>query len=423
MSAVAYPPRPPARIAAYLRSLDPGLPRPVWTLQLGMLVNSFGNGVVLPFLVIYLHSVRGFSLGTAGLVVGVYGAVSLLGTVAAGAASDRYGARRILAAALVVQAAGYALLPQIVAPWHAFLFIAIAGLGNGAFWPTHSTVLVGHTPEERRHAAFAVNRVFLNLGVGIGGITGGVIATTSAPDTFTVLFLVNATTFVAFAAVLALVPAVPRAKQTERRGSGGYRIVFGDRVFMSFVALNALLVIAAMAQLEATLPVFAKESAGMTERMIGVMFAVNVVVIVLLQMPIVKLLAGRNRMRILACMSVLWGGCWLAMLAVGQWAPAGVVALLVTLGIAIFALGECLHAPTQGGLIADLAKPELRGRYFAVSTSSYAVGFTLGPALGGFALESSPAVLWGFAAGACAVAAAWALLLDRRLPESVRLTP
>ena len=35
--------RPPA---SYLRSLDPGLSRAVWTLQLGGFANAFGNGMV-----------------------------------------------------------------------------------------------------------------------------------------------------------------------------------------------------------------------------------------------------------------------------------------------------------------------------------------------------------------------------------------
>src|SRR5207247_10625625 len=64
----------------YLRSLNPRLPLPVWLLQVGGLMNSFGNGLALPFLVIYLHNVRGFSLGTAGLVI----AVSSLAQLTAG---------------------------------------------------------------------------------------------------------------------------------------------------------------------------------------------------------------------------------------------------------------------------------------------------------------------------------------------------
>ena len=52
----------------WLRGLDPRLPREVQLLQLGGLANAFGNGVVLPFMLIYLHNVQGISLGTAGLI-------------------------------------------------------------------------------------------------------------------------------------------------------------------------------------------------------------------------------------------------------------------------------------------------------------------------------------------------------------------
>ena len=65
-------------LGAYLRSLDPRLPRPVWILNIGGLANAVGNGLAFPFLVIYLHNVRGFSLATAGLVLATTGAVSLL---------------------------------------------------------------------------------------------------------------------------------------------------------------------------------------------------------------------------------------------------------------------------------------------------------------------------------------------------------
>ncbi len=67
--------RPPV---AYLRSLNPQLPRAVWLLQAGGLANMFGNGLVVPFLIIYLHNVRGVSLGVAGLVAASNAAVALV---------------------------------------------------------------------------------------------------------------------------------------------------------------------------------------------------------------------------------------------------------------------------------------------------------------------------------------------------------
>jgi predicted MFS family arabinose efflux permease len=387
-----------------------------------MLVNAFGNGMVLPFLVIYLHNVCGLGLGTAGLAVGTYGAFGLAGTFTGGALSDRIGPHRTLVYALGLSAVGYGLLPLVARPWHAFVFLAVAGLGNGAFWPPHSSLIVGHTPEDRRHAAFAVNRIALNLGIGVGGLVGGLVATTGSRPTFTTLFVVDALTFVAFAAMLALVPRLPRAPRAER-APGRYADVLRDRVYVAFVALNALFVIVAMAQLETALPAFAKNDAGVSEKTIGALFAVNVAVIVLLQMPIVRALRGRNRMRILAAMSLLWGLCWVGTLGSGLLLSGALAGAALFLVIGVFALGECMHAPTQGGLIADLAKPEARGRYFAFSTASYAIGFTLGPALGGFALGLSPAALWAPAAALCVVAAAACLALDRRLPAAARVYP
>src|SRR2546423_541387 len=47
-----------ARVFAFWRT---GLPRPVLVLQGGNALNYFGTGLILPFEIIYLHTVRGFS--------------------------------------------------------------------------------------------------------------------------------------------------------------------------------------------------------------------------------------------------------------------------------------------------------------------------------------------------------------------------
>jgi len=71
-------------LRGYFRSLDPQLPRSVWTMEAGGLANAFGNGVTFPFVVIYLHNVRGLSLATAGLVLAAHSAVGLVVTRAPG---------------------------------------------------------------------------------------------------------------------------------------------------------------------------------------------------------------------------------------------------------------------------------------------------------------------------------------------------
>src|SRR5919198_5879328 len=101
----------------------------------------FGNGVIGPFLIIYLHNVRGISLGLAGLIVASSSAAALLSGFAGGALSDRIGPRAVLSGALIVMAVGFALFPLIRAPWHAFVLNALVGAGSGSFLPRPSALL------------------------------------------------------------------------------------------------------------------------------------------------------------------------------------------------------------------------------------------------------------------------------------------
>jgi predicted MFS family arabinose efflux permease len=410
------------RARAYLRSIDPRLPRAVWTLEAGGLVNAFGNGITFPFVVIYLHNVRGFSLGIAGLVLAVNGVTSLVASPCAGWLSDKVGGRVTLGGALVLMATGIAAFPLIREPWHAFLAMAVVGLGNGSFWPSQSTLLAGLAPRERRHAAYALQRVSRNLGIGLGGLTGGLIATTANPTSFTVLFLVDAASFLAFAVVLAFVPDPDLPPVEEGVRPGRYRDVLRDRLLLGIVGLNVLFVSAGYAQFE-LLPVFAKNEAGVDERAIGVIFLVNTLVIVLAQLPVARLLEGRRRMPALTLMTSLWAIAWLIVLVGGASLEATAAATAFALAGVVFGLGECFQGPTQGALVADLAPPRLRGRYMAMSTISWEIGFVVGPAVGGFVLDHKPLALWPLAAGVCLLAGMGALALEREIPRELRLTP
>ena len=97
------------------------------------------NGVAYPFTVIYLHNVRGFSLGIAGLVLATNAVVGLGAGQLAGVVVDRFGARVTLAVSLLLMAIGFGSFPWVTEPWHAFLASAIAGVGNGGFWPSQSS--------------------------------------------------------------------------------------------------------------------------------------------------------------------------------------------------------------------------------------------------------------------------------------------
>jgi MFS family permease len=410
---------------SYLRRLDPHLPRTVWLIQVGGVVNSLGNGVVFPFALIYLHNVRGFSFAVGGLALAVGSAAALLTGLAAGSLVDRFGGRRTLMLGLLLQALAYALFPLIRTPWHAFALTAVAGTGTACFWPGQSTLLARLTPVDRRHHTYALQRVSMNLGMGLGSVVGGLIASTAHPRSFTILFLLDAATFLAYLVVL-LPLREPRTaaddEEPQAVRTGSYRQVLRHRVFLAAIGLNVLFV-AVGYEVFALLPAFAKNEAGVSERWIGFVWLANTLLIVVAQLPISHALEGTRRMRALAAMTVLWAVSALVVLAGGLWLEATGAALVFVLATMIFGVGECLQGATQGPLVADLAPERLRGRYFALSSMSWSLGSVLGPAVGGPLLGWHPLSVWPIAAAVCLLAGLGCLALERRLPPSARRTP
>src|SRR4051794_12075116 len=147
-------------------------------------------------MIIYLHNVRGISLGVAGLAAATQSASALGSGFLAGTLSDRIGAKRVLLAALAVATIAFALMPLIHTAWQAFAVYIVWGAGSGSFWPSQSTLLAGLTPPARRSPAYALQRLTMNLGVAVGGVAAGLIATVAQPRSFTILFLINCGTFV-----------------------------------------------------------------------------------------------------------------------------------------------------------------------------------------------------------------------------------
>ncbi|HEY3550499.1 MAG TPA: MFS transporter [Gaiellaceae bacterium] len=405
---------------AYLRSLDPRLPRDVYVLELGALVNAFGNGVVLPFLLIYLHNVRGIPFGLAGSAAAVQSAVALASGFFGGTLSDRIGPKRVLLGALAVMTVAFGLMPLIREAWHAFAIYSLWGIGSGSFWPSQSALLAGLTPATRRAPAYAMQRLAMNAGVAIGGVAAGLIASVRQPETFTVLFAIDCVTFLGYMVVLARV----RAPQLhEERLGGSWRAVLRDRVFTSFTLLNAAFMTAAISLAVELLPAFGKNVAHINEREVGVVFALDAVAVVLFQLPVVKLAEGRRRMRGLALMGVLWATSFLGVWAAGTWTHATAAFGILAAAMLVFAVGECLHGAIQAPLSVDLAPPALVGRYLAASSISWQIGWIIGPAAGGFLLQHRPLWLWPIAAGVNLACSTAALALERRLPERVRRTP
>jgi MFS family permease len=410
-------------VRRYLASLNPQLSRQLWTLLSGSFFNALGNGVVFPFLLIYLHNVRGISLGTAGLVLAATSVAGLAAGPLSGTLIDHLGPRRVLVASMVVSALGFGGFAFVHSVPTAFAAAILAGLGNGSFWPSHATMVAALTERASRHNAYAMQRVLNNLGIGVGGVVGGLIATTSHPSSYELLFLIDALTFGGYVVALWFVASPPRVPREADAPAVGYRQVLRHKTFLAYIVLNASLVAVGFSLLGDIFPAFAKNVAHVNERGIGLCFLANTLVIVVAQLPVAKWLEGRRRMAAYTVEGTIWAVAWLIVFAGGWWFTGSAATAVFALALTIFGLGECFHGTVQNALIADLSKPGLLGRYLALNGFGFQLGGAAGRAAGGFALALIPHGLWLLAAAAAFAAGLSALLLERVLPAALRRTP
>src|SRR3984893_12954 len=191
------------RVSHLIAGWRTGLSRPVLILQAGNALNYFGYGLILPFEIIYLHQIRGFSTSTAGLVLAATMGTAAIATPPTGALLDRYSAKAIVVAGSLASALGYAGFAYVDHPWQAFACSIVSGAGTGAAGTANRTLTIRWVKREQRVAAFALNRVAGNFGIGSGAtVAGFIVASAQGLSSFQILYLFDAVTSAGLALIV-----------------------------------------------------------------------------------------------------------------------------------------------------------------------------------------------------------------------------
>jgi MFS family permease len=397
-----------------------GLSGPVIVLQAGTALNYFGTGLILPFEIIYLHAIRGFSTATAGLVLAAVMGTAAVVTLPSGALLDRFRAKPILIIGNLVMALGYGGLAFVAHPWQGFVCSAIGGAGFGVAGTASQVLSVTLVTPEQRAASTALRRIAGNFGMGAGAtIAGFIVAASDHLRTFQALYLFDALTFAVFALiVLTGIPSPPGANAASASNGGrGFRAVARDRLLLALLAANIVLVMVGGAFFSNILSPFAVAHTPVGPGEIGIVRFINTFFIVVAQVPATRVVERMRRTHALAATSALFAVGLLAVLlaTLTRSTPA---ATAVLAGVAIvIAIGECAQFVVLGPLVAELAPPHLLSRYMSLYGLSFMVGVALGPAVGGALLATSPDTIWWGGALTLALTAAGFLRLGHRIPD------
>lgn len=392
----------------YLASFR-GLPREVWVLASVAFVHRSGL-MVLPFLTLYATTKLGATATQAGLLLGAYGLGSLIGNGLGGWLTDRIGQLRVQVGSLGFAGAMFMGLGQTTDLWLLAAGLFATAVVGEMHRPANNAAIATYCPESKHPRAYALHRLAINAGVTIGPALGGQLAAIE----YSWLFPCNGL-FLAGSAVLLLFRGRGWKPISVAAGGAGDGAVHSSgsppwrdfallaAIFFSFVSSLVFF------QLMSTLPLYMQEQWGLGEDVIGLLFAVNTVTIILVELPLTHRLQGRPPLRMVALGTAFVGVGFGLM-------PFGAGVAWAAVSILVWTVGEILMAPFLVSFIASRAHPSQRGRAMGLLGMSFGGAHALGPALGTWAYGSlGPDAPWigAWLLGAVACGGFW--LLDRRL--------
>ncbi|OIJ85368.1 hypothetical protein BIV25_44155 [Streptomyces sp. MUSC 14] len=367
----------------------------------GITANAFGNGLMSPYVISWLAALPHGSSRTAGVVFGATGAGQLLATLYAGRLLTVLSSRNVLVAGLSLSAASAAFLTAAhslaVAAVVLFALGSAQGIASAAQATVLGTLRFAGGNEDR---VWSHLQVVLNAGQGLGFLMGGYLVTGDLVKTMQPVFLLNAVSFAAFAAVVLL--ALPRHRlspsRTRQAAGGSYRtllaqsrarqLIVADGIFFTF-GIGFLLL----------LPLLASQARLLTLRQVAVLLAANTLIIICGQIAVTRLAQYVRRSTAVRLLYLGAAASW-AMVAVAAWLASRSGSLVVLWGsVVLFSVTECLHTACLVPQLREAVPETDRPRVLALHVFASKAGLIAGPALGGVAIAANIQLPW--AAAAC----------------------
>jgi MFS family permease len=352
------------------------IPRPWLMLAAGVAAQASTTIVVTTpaFLIPLLHTERGLSLAEAGLLAAAPNVGLVVALVAWGAATDRWGERRVLVSGLSLTA--LAVVAAVLATDFVLLGLALilAGVGAASTSSASGRVVVGWFPAHRRGFAMGIRQTSQPVGVAIGALT---IPTLVASGSIAPA-LVFGGIAVAISAVLCALVIVDPVRPPRKAGAleNPYR---RDTTLLRIHLVSVLLVV----------PQFALAIFGFAWFVVELGWSPVAAGIVV---AIAQLLGAGGRIAV-GILSDRLG----SRLRPLRWvAIAGVGAMLVTAGAgamhwtiaaaAFYVIASCVSVADNGlafTSVAELAGPHWSGRALgAQNTGQFLAASVVGPAIG-----------------------------------------
>ena len=347
----------------------------VRALSLATLLGRIGNGLVSTVEVIYFTLIVGLSPVGVATALGVGGVASLLATVPAGNLVDRFGAKRVMINAALLE--GISILSLIFVQTVFWLSVAVAVISviGTTFHIANTTVISQIGTGEDRIKIRAAERAMANMGIGLGTVFAGVALAINTAWAYQAMMVLNCAFYLWAAAILNRVPNVEATvSKDEKIGI----IALKDKRFLAATFLNGIVSLHFVIQ-GVALPLWIITYTDAPKWWVSVLFVINTVLVTGLQ---IRFSTGTGDMKVSIAkfrIGTIWllGACVVYSLAGGI--PVWAACAVLSVGMLVHTVGELQAAAGSWSIGFDLAEEKHMGQYQAVYSLGWGLGGTFGP--------------------------------------------
>jgi MFS family permease len=381
------------------------------------MITAAGFAVVIPFLSLYFYVERGIPMSLVGTLLLFSAGAGASAQFVGGELCDRFGRKIVIVSSLFARSGIFFVISVCVALDAPFYLVAalvvVASILGGLFRPAINAMVADLVPAKDRVEAFGLLRISMNIGWAAGPALGGFLAAFS----YSALFLLTGVAGAAAATLvhLRIAESLTHAN-VDRFSIKDFRQIAEDRLFLQFCLISLFLFVL-VGQMMSTLSVFSTEQVGISKIQLGYMYTLNGLLVAVLQFPI-ALLIKKGRMTTALILGAL-------VYAVGYFfvgLAGSYLALMICM--TIVSLGEILISPSGMTLVANLSPEDRKGRYMGIYGLAMHFGWSVGPFVGGLALDAwigNGILLWTVLGALGIVSAGGYIWLRRRTALEVDL--
>ncbi|MDM5189278.1 MFS transporter [Bacillus sp. DX4.1] len=349
---------------------------------LGTLFARFATSMSIPFLAIYLTTVKEISAGMTGAIIGTSALVGVFASFIGGNLSDRFGRKKIMLWSIIIWIfvfIGFSFADHVLS---FFLLNALNGMCRSFFEPTSRALLSDLTKPEHRLLVYNLRYGAINVGVAIGPLVGLQLGSAKS----TTPFLVAAVVYILYTIVLALQFKKYRIGEQELDTNepvtmmNAVRVLRKDVVFL-IALVGIILSNTGYAHFSTTLSQYFANSHvfqdGVT--LFSYVLTLNAITVVIVQYPLIRFCKKYTPLVSIMMGTLLVSGGLLGFgMTQSLW---GIFACTI-----LFTMGEVLMFSMTDVFIDDIAVPHLKGTYFGAMGFS-GIGGVIGPWFGGILLD------------------------------------